>query len=482
MPNAQIARHKTALHRNELSKPLAYLIADELLRPGESFFDYGCGRGDDVRILRTLGHRANGWDPAHLPTAEHIQSDIVNLGYVINVIEDTTERGETLGSAWSLAEKMLVVSARMSWDKRGLSGHRYGDGIITTSGTFQKFFEHQELRGWIESQLSTKAYAAAPGVFYVFREESVAQQFLASRVYSYRPRAKLDAHAAFSANETALRPLLKFMSAHARPPKASELGPSETLLIRESVGTLNRAISITRKVVAKDHWDEVLARRRSELLIYVALSRFGGRPRFKQLDQVLRNDIRGSFGSYTAACEAADQVLRACGSRALLTVQARTSPIGKQTPTSLYVHRSAVGELSPVLQVYEGCARSLVGSVPDANMVKLHISEPGVSYLTYPTFERSAHPTLATSLKVDLKDQTIELRDYRDSDNPPLLHRKEEFVSADDQRRDLYARLTRSEIRHGLYEHPEQIGRLRGWESTLRSKNVQIRGHRLLRN
>ena len=47
----------------------------------------------------------------HAPSGNRRAADVVNLGYVLNVIEDPAERQETLASAWSLARRLLVVSA-----------------------------------------------------------------------------------------------------------------------------------------------------------------------------------------------------------------------------------------------------------------------------------------------------------------------------------------------------------------------------------
>ena len=82
------------------------------------------------------------------------------------------------------------------------------------------------------------------------------------------------------------------------------------------------------------------------------------------LDQSLAGDIRALFGTYQEACLQADRLLLACGDQAMLYVNARSSKIGKQTPSALYVHRSAMAEIPPVLQVYEGCARVLAGTIP----------------------------------------------------------------------------------------------------------------------
>ena len=96
-----VARHKTAMSRSMLSRPMQHAYDDGLIEDGVSVFDYGCGRGDDIRLLRNLGHDATGWDPAHAPTNDKSPAQLVNLGYVINVIEKPTERVETLRAAWS---------------------------------------------------------------------------------------------------------------------------------------------------------------------------------------------------------------------------------------------------------------------------------------------------------------------------------------------------------------------------------------------
>jgi DNA phosphorothioation-associated putative methyltransferase len=120
--------------------------------------------------------------------------------------------------------------------------------------------------------------------------------------------------------------------------------------------------------------------------------------------------------------------------------------------------------------------------VEHANLVKLSVTEPQVSYLTYPDFERDPHPTLRSAVTVNLRRLSVDWRDYTRSDNPPLLHRKEEFLGPEHVKRSLYERLTRAEIRAGLYEHPERIGTLKGWLATLDAAGVSLRGHRLVRS
>lgn len=95
-PRKKIHRHKTALVRREISKPVKTLLELGQLRRGESFFDYGCGHGGDVVAIEKLGHDSFGWDPVHAPEAAKQAADVVNLGFVLNVIEDPAERVEAL--------------------------------------------------------------------------------------------------------------------------------------------------------------------------------------------------------------------------------------------------------------------------------------------------------------------------------------------------------------------------------------------------
>lgn len=480
--NHPVARHKTAMSRNALSRPVVSALADGVVQPGYTLFDYGCGRGDDVCNLAALGYVVDGWDPTHRPQTDRVEADVVNLGYVVNVIEEPSERAAVLRSAWRLARHALVVSARLTWDARDLAGRPLRDGIVTSSGTFQKFYGQSELAAWIEQTLGVEPIAAAPGIFYVFRDEAAAQQYLFNRVYTYRPRVRVDPHALYTAHQEVLTPLLDFMTAHARPPRARELSPDEHEAVRETFGSIGRGLRLIRQVSDHSHWDAVRVQRRNDLLIYVAMSRFGRRPKMSQLPTVLAGDIKALFGSYQAACIQADRLLLASGDPALILVSARSSKVGKQTPSALYVHRSALEDLPPVLRVYEACARVLTGTIDVANMIKLSVAQPQVSYLSYPTFDRDAHPTLDMAVTVNLRKLTVDWRDYAESANPPLLHRKEEFLGLDNPDRARYQRLTRSEMRAGLYESPERIGTLAGWQAVLAEKGMQVKGHRLVRS
>jgi DNA phosphorothioation-associated putative methyltransferase len=158
-----------------------------------------------------------------------------------------------------------------------------------------------------------------------------------------------------------------------------------------------------------------------------------------------------------------------------------SSPVGKLTPEALYVHESAVERLPPVLRVFEGCARAYIGRVEGANLMKLNRHEPKISYLSYPDFTDDPHPALAASLSVHLQTFRLKARNYSGYRNPPILHRKETFLPSDDPRFAKFARLTRIEEKHGLYDDVSRIGTREGWYAVLKAKGLRLNGHRVVR-
>jgi len=479
MSEEPIARHRTALKRPQFSRPIRIALQESLIDEKTTVLDYGCGQGDDVRELRGKGISSTGWDPFYSPLEKLASSDVVNLGYVVNVIEDANERARTLQDAWSYAKKILIVSARLTADCDYESEPTYADGYVTRLGTFQKLFEQHELRQWIETTLGESGVAAAPGVFYVFRDQNSKYAYVSGRL---RRRATIPRQTRsdeiFEVYKQSFDVLIEFFLSRGRLPVEQEL-PSIAPLCEE-VGSVRRAFAIVRRVTGATKWQQVSTERAQDLLVYLALARFSRRPKYSALPLSLQLDLRAFFSSYKRACQLADTLLFSAGDHKMLEKACRSSSVGKLTPTALYVHQTALEALDPILRVYEGCARALVGAVEQANIIKLHFAEPIVSYLSYPNFERDPHPSLATSVFVHLQTFKMRFRQYTNSENPPILHRKELFVRSDDPLRVKYERLTRQEEAKGLYAFPSEIGSRTGWEKALEAKQLCFRGHRLV--
>jgi DNA phosphorothioation-associated putative methyltransferase len=284
--------------------------------------------------------------------------------------------------------------------------------------------------------------------------------------------------ALYEQHEALLQPLMAFVSERGRVPEVGELAEGGRLV--EVFGSLRRSFAVVERVTDRERWAVIAEERRQDLLVYLALARFDGRPRFVDLGVTLQGDIKGLAGSYARASRAADELLLSIGRPELIDAACRASAIGKLTPSALYVHESAVEGLPVPLRLFEGCARGYLGRVEGANIVKLHRAEPKVSYLSYPDFEMDPHPALHEALTVNLRTFGLRVRRYGQYRNLPILHRKEAFLAADHPLRAKFARLTRLEEAKGLYADTSRIGMRDGWEAVLAAKGLTLRGHRLV--
>jgi len=90
---------------------------------------------------------------------------------------------------------------------------------VTSSGTFQKFFDQRELRNWIDRTLQAQSVPAAPGIFYVFRDERDRTQLVASRFRRRLAAPRLsNSSELYNEHEQLLQPLMEFFRDRGRIP------------------------------------------------------------------------------------------------------------------------------------------------------------------------------------------------------------------------------------------------------------------------
>jgi DNA phosphorothioation-associated putative methyltransferase len=477
----KIDRHKAAISRSDYSKPVRLALEAGLLNQGTTFFDYGCGQGGDIERLTKLGYESSGWDPYYRADTTPQAADIVNLGYVINVIEDPAERREALLKAWALTQSVLIVAAQVLIDNPGMGQVAYSDGILTRRNTFQKYFDQEELKTYIDQVLGVDAIPVALGIYLVFRDQGQAQSFRASRFRSRvtTPRMRVGVRR-FEEYKELLSPLMAFFAQQGRLPVKDELPTeSESELIRQ-FGTLKRAFQVILQVTDVQEWDAIADKRRQDLLVYLALSHFGRRPRYRELPEPIQNDVKGLFGSYQQACVAADLMLTSLGEPGFIAACCQRSAIGRLTSSGLSVHISALEELDPLLRLYEGCASRTIGRMAEATVIKFHSQKPKISYLFYPDFDIDPHPRLHTSMQIDLRDLQVSYRDYEADQDCPILHWKEAYVSANYPHREKFAKLTHQEQIWGLLDEPRAIATYKGWQRRLAENCAELRGHRVV--
>ncbi|WP_345685943.1 DNA phosphorothioation-associated putative methyltransferase [Novipirellula caenicola] len=476
-----IKRHKAAIRRTEHSLPVKCMVRDQLVTTDRVMFDYGCGHGDDLTGLQASGITCYGFDPAFRPDAPKIASPVVNLGFVLNVIEDVDERSTTLKDAWELAEQVLCVAARIIVSDQSGGDVEYGDGVLTRIGTFQKYYTQAELRQYLEDALGQECFPAAPGVYYIFRDKELKSTYLASK-YRRRiaaPRKRI-AEVRYEEHRDILDALIEAITELGRLPEPDEFAASEPVI--EVFGSLKRAFALIRRVTSDDDWEVVRKQRSEDLLVYLALANFGRRPKFSELSLKFQRDVKAFFTSYKNACEEADQLMFRAGDPMEIDAACQRSPIGRLCPNSLWIHECVRDQLEPLLRIYEGCARAYIGSVEDANLIKIHRVSGKVSYLACPTFETDPHPITTETTKIWLRTLRVGFYETESRNNPPLLDRKDQMLAAEDERRAKFERLTKQEFKHGLIHEGDDFLTRAVWQGNLQMLGFSHRGHRLVKS
>ncbi len=468
---AEIDRHKTALMRYDLSKPVKTLMEYGLLKLGVTFFDYGCGQGNDVNGLRALGHEADGWDPVHRPDVPKRNSQVVNLGYVLNVIEDPAERLDSLLDAYRYTERLLVVSGLIQETVDMRTAATFGDGVLTKRNTFQKYFDQQELQQYVEDVLEVTAIPVGLGIFYVFRNPVEQQDFLSARTRREIDWSQISSRLGLGrppVRDTKVRVRVDLYEQHkelldAFWDKLLQLGrlPIEEEFsrfneLRETVGSPKRAERLFIARGGAEALEKARENRRNDLLVYLAISNLRKPVPHRHLSVGLKTDVKTFLGDYHRALNLSRELLFATGDHGEIEVVCEGLRLGWQDEQALYFHRSMLGKLPPLLRVLVGCAAVLYGDVNQADIIKLHKASAKLTFLVYDDFAGNDLPELQQRIKVDLRAQIVHAFDHRASGQ--LLYYKERFLHPSHS---LYAacerfsaKLRKLNIPEGLLEGP----------------------------
>ncbi|MFL7049432.1 hypothetical protein BCS62_22325, partial [Vibrio cyclitrophicus] len=149
--------------------------------------------------------------------------------------------------------------------------------------------------------------------------------------------------------------------------------------------------------------------------------------------------------------------------------------VGKQLPDAIYLHKDAFSALPKVLtQFIPAVAKAVNLDEKDWNLVKLFKKEFRLSLLYYPDFYTDSYPALAQSLNVDLSKLSHKITGYRESENPPILHRKETMVLPTSEYYEHFVSLTQEGENAGLYENSRLIGFKRSWENLIARHGYEL--------
>ncbi|MBT5824854.1 MAG: DNA phosphorothioation-associated putative methyltransferase [Gammaproteobacteria bacterium] len=366
-PDNKIDRHKTAIQRQSLSAPMKALAKHSYLNGEYTVFDYGCGLGDDLKELEAHGIDAAGWDPTHRPEVDRFPCDLVNIGFVINVVEDREERIEAVHLAFELAQKLLVVSAMIAGEAHIQKFTPYKDGVITSLNTFQKYFSQSELQAFIENTLDENAIAVGPGIFFIFKDKLEEQLFLADRQKRHHNWKQITTRPASSKekfelvyveHETLFKEFWNTCLILGRIPANDEFSDSDK--IKELVGSHHKTFTLLDSLFEDNEFAQAEQYRKEDLLVYFTLSQFDKRKPYTQLPDQLQRDVKAFFGNYNNAIEIARELLFSIANTELITetslaAQAHLPAYSLLANHSLTLHKDFIDLLPPYVNIPVAC-------------------------------------------------------------------------------------------------------------------------------
>jgi len=428
---------------------MAALNAAGLLEDGVSVLDYGCGRGDDVRALRAAGIDAVGWDPHFAPDRNALAPrHVVNLGFVLNVVEDPAERRDVLRRAFALAERCLAVAV-MLVGKGDVSGHRpHGDGFLSSRGTFQRYYTQAELRAFLLDTLEVTPVAAGPGIFFLFRDEELEQRVLSRRqmgVVASRPILSVPRPPSNLVSGTSWRQeamdsvrddLVDVLLTMGRVPHADEIPSDLRTRLASARLSVKAAIADAVAAIPAEERPATAARRADELGRFFALGAFSGRAPYRRLSPELQRDVRAFFGSLAAAEGVGRRMLFDAGDAEALARDAQShtaAGLGHMSGDKYQVHARDLPRLSPRLRTYIGIAQTLAGTLDSTTIYRVHLTSRKLTALAYPDFDTSALPRLSERTKVDLRTGEVTVFDHKADGRVSVLMEKSCYMEGNEK-------------------------------------------------
>jgi DNA phosphorothioation-associated putative methyltransferase len=450
----KVQRHLTALNRATLSAPVQILIKHGLLSSESSFFDYGCGRGTDMSALKDAGISVGGWDPHYAPDNEIQSADVVNLGFVVNVIEDSAERVEAIQKAFSLANKVLAVSVMLYGPEQ--PGKPFRDGFITSRNTFQKYFSQGELKDYLEHALGQQVFMAGPGIALIFSDKDAEQQFNVKRFRSTdfterlltarllrvkearTPRTRIPrvtkTERQFQEASEVLNRLWTLSLDLGRFPEAIEVSFLDELLAKTD--RYSRALRLLQTHFDQSLLEAASTERADELLLYLAAQQFEKRPTYRNLEARLQRDIKYFFNDYkTAQIAGLQLIMRAANPSEILSACDQASEEGLgwlDTNQALHFHISLLERLPVLLRAYVTCGLIIWDSMSEVHLVKIHIGSGKLTFLEYENFDTTPLPLLKRRVKINLRKQEYDEFEYGSIQYPStVLYRKSRYMNED---------------------------------------------------
>lgn len=109
--------HLTAIERTNLSFPAKFLLANNQLQG--KILDFGCGLGNDVKLLQQKGFDITGYDPYYFPLFPNHKFDTILCFYVLNVLfsEEQANILMEVSHLWKFLPEKQRTDYSLAWHR-----------------------------------------------------------------------------------------------------------------------------------------------------------------------------------------------------------------------------------------------------------------------------------------------------------------------------------------------------------------------------
>lgn len=147
--------------------------------------------------------------------------------------------------------------------------------------------------------------------------------------------------------------------------------------------------------------------------------------------------------------------------------------VGKLVRGALYVHRDAIDALDDADRMKIERAGDLSGN---SHWNVARVQGDVVALLDYEDFDKAAFPRLLASTRVDLATGKRTGSDFSHSENPLILHRKEQLMARRDAQTARWSETTQRLVEMGLFRDSGAIGRQKAWTARLAAAGLAVVG------
>jgi DNA phosphorothioation-associated putative methyltransferase len=474
----KVERYKTAILRKKISKPMLTAMEDGWITENESVLDFGCGRGEDLRFLKKLNICIKGYDPHYLPNS-YEASSIVNLGYVLNVIEDIEERWNTLQLAFDHAINLLIVSVMIRDSPVYPNEIPYSDGILTSWNTFQKYYTQREFVEYCK-RITVNCVSAGVGILYLFKNEDWFHNYLNKNKNKTKISKEKISTIKEEEHNQILNDFLRIYHDLGRIPTQNEFTNSKYIL--KYFKSYELAIQNLQSRIDYSTISESSSLQKEKYRVSMCrkIIQKNGLPKWKDLSNEEQMDCKIFFTDFSSSLDEAVKELKSLSDLSVISKLINESTLGKVLPDDIYIHKDCLNFAPEKLQIYLELGLMILPKDFIYNIIKIARNSWHITFLNYPDFYNSPHPSLHSSMKVLLHKNQLGYRDYSNSENPPILHRKESFLHFSHNEYEKYSALSISEEEAGLLSRRD-IGYKNQWNTLLESEGYKIVDHNLLK-